>query len=126
MIRVLATVIGVLAVAVAAVGLVSRYLSISNEVVLVVAAASPYLSAAGLAAMILFALVRRWVLTIVAALLSLVVVGVQMPRYLGPEKAQRPRCRYGYSPPISVWGKLIPKRSSHWPVTSPTCWSCRR
>jgi len=87
MIRVLATVIGVLALAVAVVGLVARYLSISNEVVLVVAAASPYLCAAGLAAMILFALVRRWVLTIVAALLSLVVVGVQMPRYLGPEKS---------------------------------------
>jgi endonuclease/exonuclease/phosphatase (EEP) superfamily protein YafD len=87
MIRVLATVIGVLALAVAAVGLVARYLSISNEVVLVIAAASPYLSAAGLAAMILFAVVRRWVLTIVAALLCAVMVIVLMPRFLGPEKS---------------------------------------
>jgi endonuclease/exonuclease/phosphatase (EEP) superfamily protein YafD len=87
MIRVLATVIGVLALAVAAVGLVARYLSISNEVVLVVAAASPYLSAAGLAAMVLFAVVRRWVLTIVAAVLCAVMLIVLLPRFVGPEKS---------------------------------------
>jgi endonuclease/exonuclease/phosphatase (EEP) superfamily protein YafD len=87
MIRVLATVVGVLALAAAAVGLVARYLPISNEIVLIVAAVSPYLTAAGLAAMILFALVRRWVLTIVAALLCAVMLVVLMPRYLGPEKS---------------------------------------
>ncbi|HYZ69057.1 MAG TPA: endonuclease/exonuclease/phosphatase family protein [Mycobacterium sp.] len=90
MIRGLATVIGALALAVAAVGLVARYLPISNEVVLVVAAVSPYLSAAALAAMILFALIRRWVLTIVAALLCAVMLVVLMPRFLGPEKSTVP------------------------------------
>jgi endonuclease/exonuclease/phosphatase (EEP) superfamily protein YafD len=90
MIRVLATVLGVLASAVAAAGLVSRYLPISNEAVLVVSAASPYLSAAGVAGMILFALARRWVLTIVAALLCVVMLVVLLPRYLGPEKSEVP------------------------------------
>ena len=90
MIRVLATVIGMLALTVATVGFLARYLSISNEVVLVIAAASPYLSAAALAAMILFALVRRWVLTIVSALLCAVMLIVLLPRYLGPEKSAVP------------------------------------
>jgi endonuclease/exonuclease/phosphatase (EEP) superfamily protein YafD len=87
MIRVLATVIGVLALAVAAVGFVARYLPISNEVVLIVAAASPYLSVAALAAMIVFAVVKRWVLTIVAAVLCAVMLIVLLPRFLGPEKS---------------------------------------
>jgi len=90
MIRVLATVIGVFALAVAAAGLLARYLPISNEVVLIVAALSPYLSAAGLAAMILFAVLRRWVLTIVAAVLCVVMLIVLMPRFLGPEKSSVP------------------------------------
>jgi endonuclease/exonuclease/phosphatase (EEP) superfamily protein YafD len=90
MIRALATVIGALALAVAAVGLVARYIPISNEVVLIVAALSPYLSAAALAAMVLFAVVKRWVLTIVAAVLCAVMLIVLMPRFLGPEKSSVP------------------------------------
>jgi endonuclease/exonuclease/phosphatase (EEP) superfamily protein YafD len=90
MIRLLATVVGALALAVAAAGLVARYLPISNEVVLVVAAVSPYLSAVGLAAMIMFALIRRWVLTIAAAALCAVMLIVLLPRYLGPEKSTVP------------------------------------
>jgi endonuclease/exonuclease/phosphatase (EEP) superfamily protein YafD len=90
MIRMLATVVGVLALALAAVGLVARYLPISNEAVLIVAALSPFLAAAGVAAMILFAVVRRWVLTIVAAVLCAVMLLVLMPRFLGPEKSTVP------------------------------------
>jgi endonuclease/exonuclease/phosphatase (EEP) superfamily protein YafD len=90
MIRVLGTVAGLLALAVAAMGFLARYLSISNEVLLVVAAVSPYLCAAGVAAMILFALARRWVLTIVAAALCVVMLLVLLPRFLGPEKSSVP------------------------------------
>lgn len=62
MIRVFATVLGVLAFAVGVAGLVSRYLPIDNEIVLVVvAAASPYLTAGGVIAMIALALAQRWV-----------------------------------------------------------------
>jgi endonuclease/exonuclease/phosphatase (EEP) superfamily protein YafD len=90
MIRVLATVVGGLALTVAAMGLVARYLPVGNEAVLILAAMSPYLSVAGLAAMILFAVVRRWVLTIVSALLCAVMLIALMPRYLGPEKSEVP------------------------------------
>jgi endonuclease/exonuclease/phosphatase (EEP) superfamily protein YafD len=40
--------------------------------------------------MILFALVRRWVLTIASALLCAVMLVVLLPRYLGPEKSAMP------------------------------------
>jgi endonuclease/exonuclease/phosphatase (EEP) superfamily protein YafD len=90
MIRALATVAGVLAFAVAAVALVSRYLPISNEVVLIIAAASPYLTVAGVVAMVLFAVARRWVFTIVAAVLCAVMLATLLPRYIGPEKAALP------------------------------------
>jgi endonuclease/exonuclease/phosphatase (EEP) superfamily protein YafD len=89
-IRVLATAFGALALATAAAGLAARYLPVSNEVVLVLAALSPYLTAAGLAAMIFFALIRRWLLTIVSALLCAVMLLVLLPRYLGPEKSDVP------------------------------------
>ena len=85
-IRLLATVTGALALAVAAVGLVARQLPIINEVVLVLAAVSPYLTVAGVLSMVLFAIVRRWMLTIVAALLCVVMLLLLLPRYLGPEK----------------------------------------
>jgi len=85
MIRLFATGLGVLAFALGAAGLASRYLPVDNEVILVVAAISPYLTAAGVTAMILFALARRWILTITAAVLCVVMVAVQLPRFIGPE-----------------------------------------
>ena len=90
MIRVLATVVGALALLVAAAALLSRYLPVSHEVVLVLAAASPYLTAAAVASMALFAVGRRWVPTILAACLSLVMLAVLAPRYLGPENVGVP------------------------------------
>lgn len=90
MIRVFATVLGVLAFVVGAVGLASRYLPITNEGILVVSAASPYLTVAGGIALILFALAQRWVLTIAAALLCVVMIGVQLPRFIGPERMDVP------------------------------------
>ncbi|MFG1933134.1 endonuclease/exonuclease/phosphatase family protein [Mycobacterium sp. NPDC048908] len=86
----LATVVGALALVLAAAGLVARYLPITNEVVLLLAAVSPYLTVAGLVAMISFAVVRRWVPTIVSALLCAVMLLVLLPRYLGPEKPPVP------------------------------------
>jgi endonuclease/exonuclease/phosphatase (EEP) superfamily protein YafD len=82
---VLVTVLGVLAVGVAVVGLVARYVPIRNDGVLVVAAASPYLMAAGPAGMILLGLGRQGVPTALAACLCVVMVGIQLPRYVGPE-----------------------------------------
>jgi endonuclease/exonuclease/phosphatase (EEP) superfamily protein YafD len=90
MIRAFATILGLVALAVGVLGLVSRYLRVTNEVVLVVAAASPYLTVAAVVSLILFGLARRWLLTILAAVLCVVAIGVQLPRFLGPEKVGVP------------------------------------
>nr|WP_090276072.1 endonuclease/exonuclease/phosphatase family protein [Mycolicibacterium komanii]CRL69217.1 metal-dependent hydrolase [Mycolicibacterium komanii] len=90
MIRVPATVLGALAFVLALAGLVSRYLPVDNEVVLALAAASPYLTVAGVGSMVLFAVARRWAATIVAATLCVVMIAVLAPRYLGPEKTGVP------------------------------------
>lgn len=77
--------LGALAFALALAGLVSRYLPVDNEVVLALAAASPYLTVAGVASMALFAVARRWVATIVAAAVCVVMIAVLAPRYFAPE-----------------------------------------
>jgi endonuclease/exonuclease/phosphatase family metal-dependent hydrolase len=111
MIRLFATFLGLLAFAVGAAGLASRYLEVTNEAVLVVAAASPYLTTAAVVALILFGLARRWLLTILAAVLCVTMIGVQLPRYLGPEKVGVPSVAvrvvtanlgYGQADPRSV------------------------
>ena len=45
---------------------------------------------AGVVALILFVPARRWLLTIVAAVLCVVMVGVQLLRFIGPEKTDVP------------------------------------
>ncbi|KUI46205.1 endonuclease [Mycobacterium sp. GA-1199] len=90
MIRVPATIVGALAFVLAFAGLVSRYLPVDNEVVLVLAAASPYLTITAIASMVLFAVARRWAATIVAAALCVVMLAVLAPRYLGPEETGVP------------------------------------
>lgn len=90
MIRILATVLGVLASAIAAAGLVARYLPIERHSLLVLAAASPYLMIAGPIGMLLLGLGRRWLLTLVAAGLCVVMLGIQVPRYLGAKVSETP------------------------------------
>ena len=86
----LATALAAVAMTVALLGLVARYLPVDGHVVLVLAAASPYLMAAGPVGMLLFGLSRRWLLALLAACLCVVLVGVQAPRYLGPEAISKP------------------------------------
>jgi endonuclease/exonuclease/phosphatase (EEP) superfamily protein YafD len=76
--------------AVAVAGLVARFLPIDRQAVLILAAGSPYLMAAGPAGMLLLALGRRWVMTILAAVLCVVMLGIQLPRYVGPEASAVP------------------------------------
>ncbi|ULE34297.1 endonuclease/exonuclease/phosphatase family protein [Mycobacterium sp. IDR2000157661] len=97
MFRVLATILGAFAVGlgalafgIAAAALLARYLPITHEVVLVLAAASPYLTPLAVVAMVLFAVARRWVLTIVAACLAMVMLAVLAPRYIGPDEVGAP------------------------------------
>ena len=70
---------------VAAVGLVARFLPVTNHATLTAAALSPYLMAgAGVAAVILV-LLRRWWTASAAGLLTAVAVAVQLPLFIGPE-----------------------------------------
>jgi endonuclease/exonuclease/phosphatase (EEP) superfamily protein YafD len=84
MIRILATLLGLLALAVALVALGARYVPISGHPTLIVAAAAPYLTVAAPAAMVLLLLGRRWVLTLVAVVVTVALGWVYAPRYLGP------------------------------------------
>ncbi|HJT96337.1 MAG TPA: endonuclease/exonuclease/phosphatase family protein [Mycobacterium sp.] len=84
------TAVAAVATTVALSGLVARYLPVDGHVVLVLAAASPYLMAAGPVGMLLFGLAQRWVPALLAACLCVVMLGVQAPRYLGPEPISMP------------------------------------
>ncbi|MGP4057089.1 endonuclease/exonuclease/phosphatase family protein [Mycobacterium sp. 4D054] len=90
MIRIPATVLGVGALAAAVVGLAARYLPITGHPMLIVAAAAPYLALAAPAAMLLLAVGRRWLLTLVSVALTVALMWMYVPRYLSsaaPETA---------------------------------------
>lgn len=79
------TVLGLVALAAAAGALAVRYAPIDHHVVLILAAASPYLMVAAPVSVLLLALSRRWLVTAVAGCLTVAILVVQLPRYLGPE-----------------------------------------
>lgn len=83
MVRILATVAGLGALAVGLVAFGARYLPVSGHPSLIVAAASPYLAVAAPVAMLLLMLGRRWMLTLVAVALTVALMWVYVPRYLG-------------------------------------------
>lgn len=81
MIRFLATLLGLLALAVAAVSFGARWLPISGHPTLVIAAAAPYLSVAAPVAVLLLALSRRLLLSVMAIGLTVALVWVYLPRF---------------------------------------------
>ncbi|QZY46813.1 endonuclease/exonuclease/phosphatase family protein [Mycolicibacterium austroafricanum] len=87
MVRILATVAGLGALAVGLVAFGARWLPISGHPSLIVAAASPYLAVAAPVAMLLLVLGRRWMLTLVAVALTVALMWVYVPRYLGSSDA---------------------------------------
>ena len=82
------TAIGVVALVVAACALASRYLAITNHVVLFLAAASPYLMLCAPVSVVLLMLGRRWILAIAALGLTVAAVAVQLPLYLGSDASR--------------------------------------
>ncbi|WP_137145920.1 endonuclease/exonuclease/phosphatase family protein [Mycolicibacterium sp. CR10] len=84
MIRILATVLGLLSLAAAAVALGGRYLPISGHPTLIVAAVAPYLAIAAPVAVLLLIIGRRWLLTLVALAVTASLVWVYLPRYQVP------------------------------------------
>jgi endonuclease/exonuclease/phosphatase (EEP) superfamily protein YafD len=67
--------------AVAASALASRYMPITNHAVLLTAALSPYLMLGAPLSAVLLILVRRWAFTLIAATLTVAVLAVQLPLY---------------------------------------------
>ena len=84
MIRILATVLGVLALAAALVAFGARYLPISGHPTLIVAAAAPYLATAAPVAVLLLVLSRRWLLFLAALAVTAALVWVYVPRLPRP------------------------------------------
>ena len=84
MIRFLATVLGLLALAAAVVGLAVRYLPITEHPGLILAAAGPYLVTAAPVAVLLFVLGRRGLFTLLAVAVAAGSVWTYGPRYLEP------------------------------------------
>jgi endonuclease/exonuclease/phosphatase (EEP) superfamily protein YafD len=85
LIRILATLSGVVAAGVAVVGLAVRYVPLGRHGTVLLATASPYLTLAAPVAVLLLVLGRRWVLTALAVVLTLAIAVIQVPQYLGPE-----------------------------------------
>ena len=65
-------------------------------------------------------------LTILAAVLCLVLVGIQLPRYIGPEKTTVPGVAVRVVTANLGMGEADPFRLSRWPGSWPMCWFCRR
>ncbi|CAN3126786.1 endonuclease/exonuclease/phosphatase family protein [Mycobacterium sp. smrl_JER01] len=84
MIRIFATLLGLAALAVATAALGVRHLPVTGHPTLIVAAAAPYLALAAPVAMLLLVLGRRWLLTLVAVAVTVALMWVYVPRYLGP------------------------------------------
>jgi endonuclease/exonuclease/phosphatase (EEP) superfamily protein YafD len=82
------TATGLVAFAVAGLALASGFLPITNEVVLLTAAFSPYLMLCGPMSVVLLTLARRWILAIVAVGLTIATLAVQLPSYLGSDAAR--------------------------------------
>ena len=82
--RILATLLGLVALAVAFVAFAARYLPITGHPSLIVAAAAPYLAVAAPVAVLLLVLGRRWLLTVVALAVMVALLWVYVPRYLAP------------------------------------------
>jgi endonuclease/exonuclease/phosphatase (EEP) superfamily protein YafD len=80
-VRALRTTIAVAALAVAAVGLLARWMPLANHVVMFAAALSPYLMAAAVLSVVLFVVGRRWVLAIAATVVLVVGVAIELPLF---------------------------------------------
>jgi endonuclease/exonuclease/phosphatase (EEP) superfamily protein YafD len=80
--RVIATVIGWAAVAVAVVSLTARYLPISDHVLLVATAFSPYLMLSAVVAVLVFALRRLWLPVALAVAVVIAAIVVEGPLFM--------------------------------------------
>jgi endonuclease/exonuclease/phosphatase (EEP) superfamily protein YafD len=85
--RPILTACGIVSFGIAFCALASRYLPISNHVVLITSAFSPYLLLFAPVSMALLILARRWVLVILSTGLTVMTLVVQLPIYIGSDTA---------------------------------------
>lgn len=83
----LKTAIGLVALAIACWAMASRYLPVTNHVVMLTAALSPCLMLCGPVAVVLLVLAGRWILAIVALALTVASLAVEVPLYLPSDVA---------------------------------------
>jgi endonuclease/exonuclease/phosphatase (EEP) superfamily protein YafD len=82
--------IGILVLAIAAVGIAVRYLPITNHVALILAALSSFLMLGAPVSAVTFALLRRWIPAIVATCLTVTTVVVHLPLYISARDETAP------------------------------------
>lgn len=80
--RALLTAIGLFAMVVAGCALASRYVPITNHLVLAIAAASPYLMFGGLVATGALVAARRWILAAISTGLAATAVAIHLPLHI--------------------------------------------
>jgi endonuclease/exonuclease/phosphatase (EEP) superfamily protein YafD len=107
--RRLLTVLGACALIVAAVALAVRYVPIVNRPLIATAALAPYLMLGAPVAVLLFAALRRWLVAMLAAALTVGVVAVQLPWHVAsepgdgvPVRFMSANLRYGHGDPATV------------------------
>ncbi|HEX7825418.1 MAG TPA: endonuclease/exonuclease/phosphatase family protein [Mycobacterium sp.] len=76
------TIIAVLALAIAAIGLLARQVPLTHQVVMFAAALSPYLMCTAVVSAILLFAERRWVLAIAATVVVAVSIAVELPLFM--------------------------------------------
>jgi endonuclease/exonuclease/phosphatase (EEP) superfamily protein YafD len=77
------TIAASMALFVSVVGLVARYSPVSNHAMVVIVVASPFLTLAAPVATLMFALAKRWIGAIAAAVAAIVVVAIHSPLLVG-------------------------------------------
>ena len=88
-------IVGLFVLVVATCALTARYLPATNRPLLATAALSPYLMLGAPLAALVFALSRHWTLVSVAAVLTVAVLAVQLPWYIGsPDPGSGTRLRF--------------------------------
>jgi endonuclease/exonuclease/phosphatase (EEP) superfamily protein YafD len=88
------TALGVVLFAVAAAAFVTRFVPVVNRPLIATAALAPYLMLGAPMALIVFAALRRWLVMLLAAALTVAVVAVQAPLYIADHATAGVKVRF--------------------------------
>ena len=80
------TIVALAALAISVLGLLARYVPLTNQVVMFAAALSPYLMSTAVVSVVLLFAGRRWVLAIAATVVVMVAIAVELPLFMSDRK----------------------------------------